>query len=782
MENNYGDFLDTSEGSDGSKIRSRTLTQAQKLVVNFPPKENTIMVVNAGPGTGKTSTLVRRIAALSETFDPSEILVLSMANRSVNAIRNSLPGLFETGKKHPDVFTFHSFCGIILDEYGELFSSRVLVDDFAWRNFSTIFLGKQMMDERDNPITAHSLERILYAVKTGSSIEKQACKYGVSVQYIELVLEYLAENKMMRYNDLLLSAMQILDEKKDISRLNHYKVVIVDEFQDMYPQLMDVVRSVVSYPTEGSTLAKKHLTIAGDPHQTIYEFLGSNPRMMTEIGTFLGMHVTEMSLGESFRCTPETLQVANGIGLGSCGLLSTTASRSTKPPGIKPILMNHMTAYDEYQFIASEITRLICLLGGLLVPSDFVILTRSNRELEEISQVFLQKYGYNCNRFSLSSSWVNSRVHILLDLLNLLNGGGGLNFALLCLLAPLDNRRFNSARISKLFRMSNQAGGSENLENYLRHELGNLNLDKVDHSITNIYKGEESKPFLDALKKLLDWTSRTREIVPTLTPILIIKSLLEIAQEVNLLEYLNKPDPTKRINDKRHRAQMENNLAGFYKSLCGCHKSYVNDPEVSVSFLEYFLRNYNDEPPILDKNMINISTVHTAKGLEFPVVFLAGVSEKHASFWSPIIEGEEPQVDSKARLFYVACTRAQSMLYTSALERIIPKNQALFRTSLPSGEEVIAAVSREPNRVAPLQGKVQDGIALYSEVVDLGLVTKVANQHMFQSCGVAQGHHNKQDNIHHAFPQLLHSFQQQRLYHTRAMARLTHRLVRCARR
>lgn len=742
-ENNASENLPLEQPTN-SKLGTDTLTDAQNKVISFAADENSILVVNAGPGSGKTSTLVRRIANLASQFDPKEILVLSMANRSVNSIRESLQDLFKDDKNsYPDVFTFHSFCSLLLDENSTFLSNRVLVDDFSWRSFSKILLKRPGLDHKGVSITPSKLEQILQAVKSGASIEDQAEKYNVSSEYIGLVLDYLKANKMIRYNDLIVNALEMLNLTRNIARLTNYKIVIVDEFQDMYPQLLSLVKAVVAYPTAGRLVsAKKHLTIAGDPNQTIYEFLGSDPKLLHDIGTYLNMNVTELSLGESFRCTPEVLQVASKVGLSSAGLLTANSIRSLKPPGIKPVLLLHKSSREEHDFIASEITRLICVLGGLLVPSDFAILTRANRELDEISHTLLQNYGYSCNRFSLSSSWIKSRVHLLLDLLSLLNGGMGLNFALLCLLPRLDRRAGNSRRVSKLFHMSNSwnnevSGGR--LEDYLRQELGNIGeKSRGKFSILNVYKGPENRAFLEATKKLLDWTDKTREVAAELAPLLILKSLLTITSDLDLLDYLNKPESTHRSPgadaDFRTQTELENNLAGFYKSLCACHKSFMLDMDTTTLFLEYFLRNYNEEPPILDRNMINISTVHTAKGLEFPVVFIAGVKDAHSSFWSSLLNNEGRHDEEKARLFYVACTRARNLLYVSTLKPVGPEIRSYFKKDLPSSSEVINCIAREGYRPPPTAEKLEQGIKLYKDISRLGLISGAQRRHFHTRC------------------------------------------------
>lgn len=728
----------------GSELDEHILTKAQKRIVNFAAAQNHILCVNAGPGSGKTATLVRRIAALTKEVDPREILVLSMANRSVNAIRKSLKKLLDQDEsRHPDVFTFHSFCGVVLDENASSLSHRVVIDNVAWRNLSRLFLGKSKL-KIGATITPSMVESIIHAVKTGSSVEEQAQKHDVDTQYIELVLEYLRKNRMMRYSDLVTSAIEVLALTPNIPRISNYKIVVVDEFQDTYPQLLSLIKEVVRYPTTGEVPnIKKHLTIAGDPNQTIYEFLGADPSLMFGVASYLDMESTELPLDRSFRCSSEVLRVASSVGLATARLPIANAIGSVKLSGSKPIIQKHHSAREEQDFIASEIARLICLLGGLLAPSDIAVLTRTNRELEEITQNLTQNYGYQCNRFSLSPSWVKSRVHILLDLLIFLNGGLGLEFALLCVLSRLDTRAGSSRRISKLFHASNSWTQNKGMpmEDCLRTELHNGKTD-----LLAMYKGTANQPFLQAANKLLAWAKRTRNSVGEMTPVLVLKCLLDVSHELNLLDYLNKPETTgKKITTASvdTQAELESNLTGFYKSLCACHKSYLLDTETTSLFLEHFLRNYNDEPPIIDRNKINVSTVHTAKGLEFPVVFIAGVKDNHASYWSPILENDMINDEARARLFYVACTRARCLLYMASLKRILPEKREAFQTALPTKSEIVNMISRECYRAPPTDPKLVEGQKLFDKFSQLGLIR-----------------------------------QQQRSFHTRSLIRLTNTFAR----
>lgn len=253
------DAENINRGKSLSDVRLENLsifaTESQAKVIEFPPDMNKILVVKAGPGSGKTSTIVKRIAYLISIgkLKPEEILVLSMANRSVNSLKKYLINtLGEDLTSGISINTFHSFCGGLVDQYGDQYSSsfrkKTLMDDLSWRSFSNIFLGKSIsLSGRtvEGNLTPLSLEKLLIAVKSGNlTIPQAAYKYKVSKEYIEALIMYLENNGMIRYHDLLVNALELMDLSLQpqavgnmnlIPQLKNYKAIIVDEFQDIHP-------------------------------------------------------------------------------------------------------------------------------------------------------------------------------------------------------------------------------------------------------------------------------------------------------------------------------------------------------------------------------------------------------------------------------------------------------------------------------------------------------------------------------------------------------------------
>lgn len=697
-------------------------TASQKNIIEYPCNGNEILAVKAGPGSGKTLTLANRIAYLMSEhgLDRDEILVLSMTNRAVNSLRQTLAG---TPAADVNIFTFHSFCAALVDESSPGGRKR-LMDDLSWRNFSNIFLGKSIEvagTSLKGNMTASLLEKVLHSIKSGeSTVEDVSKQHNISKEYINALLLYLEKNGIMRYQDFISDALALMETNKHIPRLLAYRAVIVDEFQDMHYLLLQVIKKIVSYKDD-----HLHLTLAGDPHQSIYEFLGSRPELINTLDKeFPSAKITYLHIKESFRLTPEILDVAKEFALRKNQLLLPGDNElvSTKPSGHKPILYQRSSLAEEHDFIAMEITRLILELGGLLRPADFLILVRTNKELDEIQQHFTERYGLACNKFSLQVPWINSKVHVLLDLLNVLNNETGADFGLLCVVMLLDKKYGSRLRVSKLFSQCEkwrlQSGlGDVSLEAFLRNQF---EVDKKQSVLQNIYKN--SPETLERLKVTIEGFERERtRLSLDLTPFTVLQSLLNLATDLGITAYLNATKTGKKqVDQDTSRKQLEQNLTALCNSLEFAYDRYNQQETVDEPFLSYFLRVYNDNTDITNKDMINLSTVHTAKGLEFPVVFIPGCTSFFGSrpYWSSLLSDTAKPEPSKGRLFYVASTRAKNLLYMGTDTKVAGPVSRYFDWGVPdlAAKNLLHSLACDMKRPVPSPVAVEKGRSVFRTI------------------------------------------------------------------
>lgn len=654
--------------------RKVTVSESQYEVIKHPFKMNELLSIRAGPGLGKTFTLMARIARLlGEELRPSEILVLSMANRSVNALQKHLETLVGPEiTECVEISTFHSFCGSVVDQYALIgdpnMPKRRLLDLIGWRNVAEFFISKSVLlngHTIGTTISAAKFDKILSDIADGKMTSDEAqSKFDVLAKYIDGLFEYMKKHGMMRYNDLVTSALEIIQKSQQLGtvesllpRIASYKMIVVDEFQDMYPLLLSVVKAVSEYPTyEFDRKVCKNLVIAGDQNQSIYEFLGSSPESMNELQSQLSLiDVVELPLNDSFRCTQEILDASVGVCFnkdneGANRLKSQRNSRALS----RPVLLDDYRT-DEFTTVADEIVRLICYLGGLINPRDIAVLTKSNAEAVKIQLLLRKAYGIECTKISLGNTWVSSRIRVFRDILSVVLGEADASFSLFHILHILDTSKGATQRTSKLFSRAIAAEESDRhtfLEDYIYDNL------ESGKNFNKLY--EKLYVSLKNIAAFINQVQKEREIFHAVTsenlihsPLAIVECLQRVSALNGLSEYVNGPDkvPTREL------------LTSFNDSLHYCFEKYMSHKDYQDrSFIEYFLQNYDQEIPPHNENLVQVLTIHSAKGLEFPVVFvLAGMGNG----WQSLLRGQDEKNTNQSRLLYVACTRARDLLYLS---------------------------------------------------------------------------------------------------------------------
>lgn len=672
---------------------------------------NEIEVVRAGPGSGKTFTLMAKIAQLIEKneINASEVLVLSMANRSVNALKLSLSQLVGAATAAKvSISTFHSFCASIVDSHGHpdlgMPVKRRLMDKVSWRNMATFFLSTSIVLNSHTinaRVTPAQMENILSeTANKPHAMDSIAKNHGVSLPYLQEVFAFMRNHGMLRYNDLVHEALSILAAsqitKAYLPAVAGYKMVVVDEFQDVYPLLMLLVRAVVTYPTRALPLPlpllslslslNKHLVVAGDPDQSIYEFLGASSASLDMLpAEFPSMDVVTFDLSESFRCSQAILNAAASLIPGSRPALASRRPHADTLPA--PVLLNSPSLYNEMQSIAKEIVRLLSHMGGLIQPKDIAVLARTNHQVDTFLSILLQEYGIFTQKISQGNLWVGSRAHIFRDLLSVLSGHSDSSFSLVDVLIAMDPAPGALNRATKLFNESFKMAKPHSdlyLEDYLLHELLKTN---NNNKVSRVYKNYPDQPakiaeFLNALQKERQSLNEANDSSPeSYNPVLVVTCLRNLMSSPGLRGYFE-------------RAQAKNDfsanevLMSFNESLHYCFDCYLAQGEfLDSSFVDYFLRNYDTEVPSLYDNVVCVSTIHSAKGLEFPIVFVMG-QDRRGSDWSSVLQNDNgTESTSQARLLYVACTRARNLLYVGT-KRIFDDfndtKKRLFSNQTPS--------------------------------------------------------------------------------------------------
>ncbi|KAM9912879.1 hypothetical protein OXX69_002144 [Metschnikowia pulcherrima] len=745
------------------------VAESQYSAIMHPAKMNQVFRIRAGPGSGKTFTLVARVAQLmTDGILPEEILVLSMANRSVESIRDMLTKLIGTEKAAKvEISTFHSFCAGLLEQYGFIMDTKTqkqnIFDETTWRTMLSFFSGKSVKFGEhtiEGSITPLRLGKAITNIMLGyTTVEATAAEHNINPNYLSRLVLHLKSSGLIRYDELIADATRLMrfsaarigenDTSRaeyEMPRLANYKAVFVDEFQDVYPALSKIVENIVEYPTSGLAGQCKHLTITGDPHQSIYEFLGTSEQDMFLFHEKVpGMEVVDHQLSESFRCTQPILDAAIDVALKD-PYLKLHASRSEAYPQ-KPVLIQSRSVVEEYQLVADEIVRLLCCSGGLIRMEDIAILTKTNDAAIGIQSVLKSRYGLPSFKLSSGNQWVTSRLHILKHVLSVVAGDSGASVSLMSILLTLDSDFGGRKRVSKLFNESVNKGESSDslfLENYLFEELSQVSNPKS--TLSKSYKKHPA--VLNRMAAFLNQVQHERSVLAdmhtndplTYDPAALVGCLQRMAKLDGIAQFLGLES-----NETSKSTPLEL-LESFNDSIHHAYSKYHARPELrSMSFLDYFLQTYDSEVSNPIGNSIKVSTIHSAKGLEFPIVFILGQTVYTAS-WDKVLQeenaskiteigndvsvfGQETNVEvfaekslarpkeeivhengpvqapnSTSRLLYVALTRARNLVYVGC--RIPYENMsAMTKARFSAASPVLGQSTSQRNAARSKSGK-----------------------------------------------------------------------------
>lgn len=712
-------IFDNSSDSDTETIASTTksdlsthlsVSASQHRAITYPARPGEIVRIVAGPGSGKTFTVTARIAHLLQNgTKPHQVLVLCMANRSVDAVRAALiSAVGEATAKNVTVSTFHSFCALVIDLHG---TRRRVLDKRTWRNMARAFLAKLMLLENHSvqgDVSAAALERILEGVASGAfTVKEAAVTHKISPEYLAAVVRYIRAQGVGRFDDLVHECVELLAEAHSeahvgssdpevkspadldvgreglaVEREGHETLmdllaactaVFVDECQDIHPLLLQVIKAVVTYPTKGVASPHKHLTVAGDPRQCIYEFLGARRETMAELPLELApMRVVDVPLQKLFRCPQPILDAAMDLCPGAVPLDLIPLGRleaARRCDGVRPVFMHNSSTSAEFAAVGTEIARLLCCLGGLLQPRDVAVLTRTNAEAEQVEQVLTDTFGVACARIVPGNAWVDLAMHIYRDVISVIVGEGDAGFSLLTLLTVLDTAKGSRARAAKAFSHcfdAPYADSANGLEAFLFDELMKIEQGDVNASrLHRIYKNFPEQ--LENIAGFLNQLQLERKRVHMLhaqhpldyTPVELVRCLARMAKFAGIHEFVfRQPGGTKNYGNAI--------LDSFNASLHHSFNTYANsiESQAGQTFMEYFLHTYNNEVPPTSGNAVRISTIHSAKGLEFPVVFVLGLYNYRAPWEKLLLPSPEPPANfSIHHLLFVAFTRARHLLY-----------------------------------------------------------------------------------------------------------------------
>ena len=591
------------------------------------------ILIIAGAGSGKTRVITYRIANMLEKGIPqSQILALTFTNKAAKEMEDRIKSL--TGRKLQNltVSTFHAFGVRIL---------RQDIDKLGYRpNFSIYDETdrKSLIKEtgRELQFTADAMDlfkigALFSDVKTGR--KGWQSDNDMYRQLYEGYQEGLKLYNSVDFDDLITLPIKLFKEHPEVLEQykNRYKYIMVDEFQDTSHQQYELMR----------LLADKNVAVVGDDDQSIYSWRGADYQNIVNFEKDFP-DVQEIRLEQNYRSTGTILAAANGVIKHNTNRKDKelwSGNGSGKP--IEIYMPENEAA--EADFIAETIQG-ICAEEKRNYD-DFGVLMRANTQSRAIEEAFLE-----------------SNIPYTMS--------GGTSFF---------ERKEIKDIISYLRVISNHDDDINLLRiiNTPRRGLGRTTIEAVNKvsDTMGFSLWEGIKAIIESSAEECPVSEKTRADLGTFISLIesyktmlsgkgLSKKVRALVDEIAYFDYLISENPK---SEKAARFKYMN-IESLIKSM----EQWENNPEHEDTSLFAYLnritllsRDDLDDGE-QDKGKVNLMTVHASKGLEFPVVFIAGAEEGLMPHARAVEEGGEQAIEEERRLFYVAVTRARDRLFISS--------------------------------------------------------------------------------------------------------------------
>ena len=613
------------------------------------------LLILAGAGSGKTRVITYRIAYLLEKrkVPPYAILAVTFTNKAAGEMKERVISLAGKRGRQVWVSTFHSACVRILRQHVEKLniSRHFTITDAA----DSLKLIKEVLKEMNLDENPHRVSYFISKAKNSlvgpqnmSELEQinRDHRLAKKVQAYQIYEERLRASHAFDFDDLLFFTWRLFEEHPEVREsyedLLHY--VLVDEYQDTNHAQYQIIRQLSN--------RRRNLCVVGDDDQSIYRWRGAD---ITNILSFEQDYpdAQVVTLSENYRSTGHILKAA------AC-LIGNNQGRKDKdlvavrPDGLKVTAYSSFDERDEGDFISANILDLMRRDG--YSSKDFAVFYRTNAQSRSLEHSLR---GHNIHYAIVGGVRFYDRLEIR-DLIAYMR----------LILNPSDWISF------------------ERIINSPARGIGKVSMDRIRSAADGDTAPE------DAVKRALEAGSVNRKAAASLGTFLnTIADLREKAElldldefVVSVLEDTGYLPALQSENTDESRSRVEN-LQEFLNEVdefleSGVLEKSVRGTEKLSAFLDQ-ISLVSDIDSWADKeSTVTLMTLHTAKGLEFPVVFLAGMEEELLPHIRSLEEGDREELEEERRLCYVGMTRSRERLFlTMARKRRIYGD---FRHRFPS--------------------------------------------------------------------------------------------------
>lgn len=580
-------------------------------------KKGPVLVI-AGAGSGKTKTLTYRVARLIEDgIKPENILLLTFTKKAAAEMLSRATLVLDDRCEKVAGGTFHSFANIILRKYSKflkLKSNFTILDKSDCEDIITHITG-QMFPKKEKRFPKKSTILEIYSksvnkeTPTKQIIEEEFLQFAHCedkiIEVHKAYVGYKRENSVLDYDDLLLYVKLLLENNEGLRKKlsNQYQYIMVDEYQDTNTLQADVIK----------LLASEHSNImaVGDDAQSIYSFRGANYRNILYFPKlFEGTEI--IKLEQNYRSTQNILKLTNTIISKAKEKYAKTLFSNIESP-IVPALICAKDTQMEADFICQ---RILELLDEDVNLSDICVLAR-NARMSYALEIELSKRAIPYQKFGGPKFMETAHIKDIVSHLRVI-------------INPDDIISLN--RILLLLK----GVGATTVNNIIPIIKGNLN---PNIKLLPSNKTTSLVPLLKTLENLRSQISMRK-------PSDIVEDVIEYYRPILKDKYDDYNKREKDLDHFQYLSEQYSNLEDFISDMA------LEPPDASVEGM--YKRNSDDEA-------LTISTIHSAKGLEWDSVFIIGAVD--GRFPSAYSFNSAEEMDEELRLMYVATTRAKNNLY-----------------------------------------------------------------------------------------------------------------------
>ena len=607
------------------------------------------LLIVAGPGSGKTRVLTHRIAYLlaARHVDPHAILAVTFTNKAAKEMRDRLARLVGPQAHALTASTFHAFCARVLRRDG---TQVGIARDFTiYDDADQISVMKQALRDLNLDAKQYSPRTILSTISAAKSNGVAADEFaGLASSYWEeiaarvypLYQTLLRRNDALDFDDLLLSTLHLWGERPDVLARyqRRYRYLHVDEYQDTNHVQYRLVKELAA--------AHQNLCVVGDPDQSIYGWRQADIRNILDFERdFPAAKV--LLLEQNYRSTKRIVDAAQSvIAMNTQRKQKRLTTANDDGPAIS--VREHYDEAQEAQFVVHEIQRLVAI--ERYTPSDCAVMYRTNAQSRILEEACI-RFGLPYQLIGGTRFYERKEVKDVLALMRLVhNPADGAAFERVVENTPL-GRGIGKQSVLAVQAWARQHGTS------------------AIAGCRALVEGAEPLPPIagrpaTALADLARFVAGMRATMMDAAITAFFDSLLERSGYLRMLEAggIDEADRIENVRELR-------SVVAEYESL---------EPQSALAtFLE-------EAALVSDQDMYNrtaddaekatLITLHAAKGLEWPVVFIVGVEENIL----PHIRSQESaaELEEERRLFFVGITRAKERLYIShAFKRTIWGNE-----------------------------------------------------------------------------------------------------------